>query len=72
MKKEEIKIIEQNIYSIRNSTFDIANDVSSILRVYDETRKQLIITTIEAMKTKIDFLSNEINLIDAKNHFVEA
>jgi hypothetical protein len=72
MKKETLDALDEAIMNLVTNTSIMRNDIKSLMALYDENRKQIIINTFATMKAKIDFLETEINLIDGKNHFVEA
>jgi hypothetical protein len=72
MKKETLDALDEAIMNLVTNTSIMRNDIKSLIALYDENRKQIIITTLGIMKQKIDFLETELNLIDVKNHFVEA
>lgn len=72
MKKETLDALDEAIMNLVTNTSIMRNDIKSLIALYDENRKQIIINTFATMKAKIDFLETEINLIDGKNHFVEA
>lgn len=72
MKKETFDAMEEAIGSLQTSTKIMHNDIRSLIALYDENRKQIIISTFAIMKDKIDFLSNEVGLISEKDHFVKA
>jgi hypothetical protein len=72
MKKETYNALNEAVSSLATNTNIIHSDISSLIRLFDENRKQLIISSLTTIKDRIDFLETEINLIDAKNHFIEA
>jgi len=72
MKKETLDALDEAIMNLVTNTSIMRNDIKSLIALYDENRKQIIITTLGIMKQKIYFLETELNLIDVKNHFVEA
>ncbi len=72
MKKEKFNALDEAVSSLAINTNIIHSDISSLIRLFDENRKQLIINSLATLKQKIDFLETEINLIDEKNHFIEA
>jgi len=72
MKKETFNALDKAVSSLAINTNIIHSDISSLITLFDENRKQLIINSLATLKQKIDFLETEINLIDQKNHFIEA
>jgi hypothetical protein len=72
MKKETYSGLHQAIISLGNITHVVEMDIASLTRLFHEDRKQMILNNLGILKEKIDFLETEINLIDEKNHFIEA
>ena len=63
MKKETLDALDEAIMNLVTNTSIMRNDIKSLIALYDENRKQIIITTLGIMKQKIDFLETELNLL---------
>lgn len=66
MTKEEFKELEDALVSMQSNTTIVATDISLLIRKFDENRKQIIMTVIEDMKVKLNFIETEVNLINEK------
>ncbi len=66
MTKEEFKELDDALVSMQSNTTIVATDISLLIRKFDENRKQIIMTAIEDMKVKLNFIETEVNLINEK------
>ena len=72
MNKETYNALHKAVISLGNITHVVDMDIASLTRLFHEDRKQMILNNLGILKEKIDFLETEMNLIDEKNHFIEA